>query len=269
MISLPNTNAVLGLKISGVLEATSRDLIRSSAQHSRAIAYFTENIAEVDTVDKLLEDQDLYAFVMRAFDLEDQIFGKGLMSKMLKSDIDDRDALVNRLTDPRFKELYAALDFGEGGVGNSNTISAAWQNSVIDRYVTRQFIDSQDDSNATVGTALEYREKVSSISNVFDILKDSDLSDVIRTAFGIPSETAGLDIDRQADIILSKVDIDKLKEPGEIDRVMQRYATIKDALSGAAVAANPAVQLLQPLSAFVPVTIDFSAILSIPSKPYA
>ncbi|QFT47383.1 hypothetical protein FIU97_12415 [Roseivivax sp. THAF40] len=268
MIVSSATSSILGLRIADSVEPASRDLIRSSAQHSRAIAYFSENIESVNSVDELIADPDLYSFVMRAFDLEDQIFGKGLISKMLKSDIEDRTALINRLTDPRFKELYAALDFGEGGVGNTNTISETWQKSVIDRYVTRQFIDVQSDSNETVGIALEYREKISSVQNVFDILKDQDLSKVIRTAFGIPDGTAGLDIDRQAEILLDKIDIDELKKPDEIDRVMKRFAMISDALSGAAASANPAVQILQSSNAFVPVTIDLAAITSIPSNPY-
>ena len=46
---------------------------------------------------------------MKAYNLEDQIFGKAMMEKVLKSDISDSSALVNRLTDSRFKEFHKAM----------------------------------------------------------------------------------------------------------------------------------------------------------------
>ena len=45
----------------------------------------------------------------------DQIFGKAMMSKILKSNIEEDDALVNKLTDVRFKALYEEMGFGENG----------------------------------------------------------------------------------------------------------------------------------------------------------
>ncbi len=268
MISSFGTSSFLGLKLSERLEPVAVETIRNSAQHARAITHFKENIGAIESVDQLLEDQELYGFVMRAFDLEDQIFGKALISKMLKSDINDPEALINRLTDSRFKDLYKALDFGPDGVGNTNTISTAWQNSIVEKYVTRQYINSQAEGNATVGIALEYREKIANVRNVFDILRDPDLSKVIRTAFSIPKETSGLDIDRQAAILREKIDIEELKTPEEIQRVMQRYATIEDALNGSAASSSPALQMLQSSNSFAPITINLEPLLALPARPY-
>lgn len=268
MITPPATNAPLGLRIAETTEATSREIIRNSAQHEREIAYFRDNIANVQSVDDLMGDQRLYSFVMRAFDLEDQIFGKALMSKMLKSDISDRSALVNRLTDPRFKEIYEAFNFTSGGERTYRTESAAWVADVEKRYVTRQFLNGVEKGNPTVARALEFREKAGGVKNAYDILKDADLSEVVRVAFGIPSETAGLDIDKQAQIIADKLDLETLSDPDEIARIMNRYTIIADAQSGAAAAANTAVQLLQPYDAAALVTIDLEAISALPRSPY-
>ena len=114
---------------------------------------------------QLMEDQELYAFVMRAFDLEDQIFGRAMIEKVLKSNIEEPDALVNRLTDPRFREMYETLGFGKDGVGNLNTILSGWQDRMLDRYVERQFINFAEDQNSAVGTALEFRAKASEMEH--------------------------------------------------------------------------------------------------------
>ncbi|MEO1959768.1 MAG: DUF1217 domain-containing protein [Paracoccus sp. (in: a-proteobacteria)] len=263
---------MLALKLVDATEEKQRELIRTSAQHARAIDHFRQNIADVETVDQLMADPELYGFVMRAFDLEDQIFGKALMSKMLKSDISDPDALVNRLSDPRFKELYRSLEFGTDGVNTLKTLSRRWQDMVVDRYVTRQFIDGNDAQNAIVGRALEFREKAGSVNNVYDILKDRDLSNVLRTALGIPDSVAGIDIDKQADIFLKKLDLADLKDPAKVEKLMRRYTAIADAQSGpAALAGNAAVTLLNAAASgggWLPVTIDISAISALPSNPY-
>ncbi|MCE0503880.1 DUF1217 domain-containing protein [Roseivivax sp. GX 12232] len=261
-------NSIAGLQVAQATEANSREIIRSSAQHARAIEHFRENIAAVETVDDLMGDPELYGFVMRAFDLEAQIPGKALMKKMFESDISDTSALVNRLTDPRFREIYKALDFGPDGVGTTNTLSQSWQDWMVDRYVTRQFLDARESENETVGRALYFREQAGGIETAFDILKDKDVAKVLRTAFGIPEATVGLDIDKQAELLLEKIDLETLSDPDEVTKIMQRYVAIADALSGAGAAQNTAVQLLQPRGSFAPVTFDFEMLSAVPQNPY-
>ncbi|ETX28901.1 DUF1217 domain-containing protein [Roseivivax isoporae] len=274
MIPIGGMTGQTALTLVKATEDRARELIRTSAQHERAISHFRENIADVNSVDDLMADPELYGFVMRAFDLEDQIFGKALMSKMLKSDIAEPDALVNRLSDPRFKELYNALGFGPEGVNTLNTISSRWREEVVDRYVTRQMIDTYNDQNETVGRALDFREKIGGVRNYFDILKDQDLSVVMRTAFGIPDAVAGIDIDRQAEILADKFDLESLKDPEEIDRIMRLYVTLTDARNGVAglSAGSAAVQMLSTGlnrgGAFTPITIDIAAISARPANPY-
>ena len=163
MIPISGTSSLLGLKITDATQDRQIEQIRASAQHSRAIDSFRERIGDIETVDQLIDDYELYTFVMKAFDLEDQIFGKAMISKILKSNIEDEEALVNRLTDNRFKEMYNELGFGTDGVGNLNTILKSWQNRMVDRYVDRLFVNGQAEQNETVGIALEFRRKVAKI----------------------------------------------------------------------------------------------------------
>ncbi|MFD1342026.1 DUF1217 domain-containing protein [Litorisediminicola beolgyonensis] len=268
MLALGTMSAQTGLRLVTTVEDKAKALIRDSAQHARAIAHFEENIASVNSVDDLMADPDLYAFVMRAYDLEDQIFGKALMSKMLKSDIDDPKALVNRLSDPRFKELYNALQFGPEGENTLVTLSKKWRDSVVEKYVSRQFIDQQYDQNETVGTALEFRQKIGSVENVFDILKDRDLALVVRTALGLPREFAQLDIDKQAEEIKERLDLETLKDPAEVEKLVNRYVLISDAQSGTATAGSAALQMLTSAANYSFVSIDLEAISSLPRSPY-
>ncbi|MGR3571021.1 DUF1217 domain-containing protein [Brevirhabdus sp.] len=265
MISVTGMPTLLALQLVDATRDTQTQMIRSSARNARAIEHFNKNIGAVETVDQLVDDPELYGFVMRAFDLEDQIFGKALMKKVLKSNIEEPNALVNRLTDPRFRALYKEMGFGTDGVGNINTALTAWRGRMVDRFVERQYINSNADQNETLGTALEFRRTAATIETPFDILKDAALSKFFRTALGMPAQTAGLDIDRQAALIDRKFDLSKLKDPAEVEKLIKRYVAISDATDGTASSNNAAVQLMQgavnSASGFVPVVIDITAVV--------
>lgn len=264
MISVAGMPTMLALKLVDATEEKQRDLIRNSAQHARAIDHFRENIADVETVDQLMADPELYGFVMRAFDLEDQIFGKAMMSKILKSNIEESDALVNRLTDSRFKALYREMGFGTDGVGNINTILKGWQDRMVERYVDRQFVNAQSADNETLGTVLEFRRKVAGITKPLDVLKDRDLTEFFQTALGLPAQLSGLNIDRQVEILSKKFDFEKLKDPEEVDRLVSRYVAISDATKGVSAIQNGAITLMQGAvtssSGFLSAVIDIDAI---------
>jgi hypothetical protein len=259
----------MGLSLVDATRDRQEELIRNQPEHKRAIAAFEERIGKVQTVDQLMEDRELYVFVMKAFDLEDQIFGKAMISKILKGDSSDPKALVNRLTDPRFKEMHKALGFTDEGTNNIKTFAASWRREMVDRYVGQRFESAQTEQNATVGTVLEFRRKAGDIKNWFDVLKDAELSEFMRTALGVPSQSAGLDIDKQVELLKTKFDLTKLKDPAELEKLERRYVAISDAKAGVQSSSNAALTLLNAaVSAgaggqFTPITIDITAITAL------
>lgn len=266
MIPLYGLSTLTALHLADSTHDRQLDGIEKESLHARAIASFRERIGDVVTVDDLVNDHELYSFVMKAFDLEDQIFGKAMVRKILQSDISDKNSLVNRLTDPRFKELYKALDFRGNGSVNLSTYRADWQEAMVSRYVERQFINDQGAQNAALGEVLEFRRKAADLNTWFDVLKDKDLGSFMRRALGIPDETIALDIDRQAALFEQKLAIGKLKDPAEVERLVLKYVAITDALDTSHLAGNAAVQIMQNVvlsgagGDFVPATLDISMV---------
>lgn len=247
--------------------------ISKAPEHARAIKIFQERMGKVETVDDLMKDRDLYVFVMKAFDLEDQIFGKGLIKRALESDIDDKKSLINRLTDPRIKELYKVLDFRVGGTLNFNTLSSRWRDEMVERYLERQFINSQGRSNEAVGAVLEFRKKLPTLNSWFDVFKDKPLYAFMRTALGVPDSVVKLDIDKAAAWFEKKFAFEKFQDPKEVARLERQYATLSDSQNGVLTGrGSVALSLLQPI--FNPsqgpriITIDVALIGSVPRNPY-
>jgi hypothetical protein len=275
MTGVIGVSTLLGIRIADATREARVTAIRDSAEHSRAIASFKERIGDVRSVDDLLADRDLYVFVMKAFDLEDRIFGKAMIRKILESDPARSDSLVRKLTDPRFLELHKGLGFASGGIGNNAVTDPGWQQDIINRYIERQFIDGQAAQSEKVGTILEFRAKASTVKNWFDVLKDTGMAQFMRTALGLPEESVRLDIDRQAALFARKFDLEKLQDPAERTSLERLYAIITDARDTTRVGQNAAVQIMSGalnLSAgggqFVPTTLDITMIGSTPKRPY-
>ncbi|OWU78137.1 DUF1217 domain-containing protein [Phaeobacter sp. 22II1-1F12B] len=265
MIPISASSSLLGLKIADATKDTQIETIKNTAQHGRAIETFLERIGDVETVDQLVDDYELYTFVMKAFDLEDQIFGKAMIKSILKSDIDDDESLINKLTDSRFKELYEGMGFDNGGTTNINTLLPSWQNDMVERYTDTIFVNNQAEQNETVAAALEFRAKAAEVENPFDILKDKEMASFMRTVLGFPDEMAQVDIDRQAKFIEEAYDLTKLQDPEEVEKLIKRFTIISDAKDGSNVANNPIVQMMSGATSigsgsFVPITLDISTI---------
>ena len=248
--------------------------IRKSPEHARAISIFRERMRDVETVDDLMKDRDLYVFVMKSFDLEDQIFGKGLIKKALESDINDKSSLISRLTDPRIKELYKVLDFRNGGTLNFNTLSSRWREEMVDRYLERQFINGHKETNAPLGEIFEFRKKVPGIKSWFDVLKDKPLYAFMRTALGVPDSIVKLDVDKAADWFERKFPLDGFKDPKQVAKLERQYSALSDTANGVGgfSPGSGALQLLamggQRAGSARIVTIDVALISSVPRFPY-
>jgi hypothetical protein len=273
MIPTAGMSPLLAIRLVDQTRDRELERIAGAFEHRKGIEAFQERIGKVVSVDDLMADRELYVFVMKAFDLEDQIFGKALVSKILKSDPDDKTSLINKMTDPRFKELHKTLDFKFGGTVNFNTLSSDWRDKMVSRYLETQFINRQSEQNPVVGAVLDFRRKIGGVNNWFDVLKDKQLSVTMRTALGIPASAAKLDIDRQAAMFEAKIPLAKLKDPAEVAKLERKYMIIESANNPQMLPASPLVSLISDASrgnwSWRPVTIDIGLIASMPRRPYS
>lgn len=231
----------------------SRDKFEASIQaepiNKREIAAFRERISQIQTPAQLVEDFEVYSFVMKAFDLESQIFGKAMMKKLLSSERGEKGALIDKMTDSRFKDLHKAMGFTEGGTKNVNTTDPRWIEDMVERYTDQKLINSQLENNQTVGTVLHTRGRAPELTSWYAVLGDTKLQDFFYTALNIPDAMKGADVDAQAAMLSKRLDITTLKDPGVMDRLEARYTAIAEAKSAQSnLATNPILQLFAPAS---------------------
>jgi hypothetical protein len=274
MISLGGMGTQLAVKLFDATRDKQLDLVARNAMNARQIEAFSERIASIGSPKEMIADTEVYTFVMRAFDLEDQIFGKALVRKTLESDITDRTSLVNRLTDPKIREMYETLRFAPDGGPSANFGDAGWQADMIARFKERLVLNSAAEGNTGAGLALEFKARAAGIETWYDVLKDKDLGTFFRRALGLPDEMVRTDIDRQADLFASKFDLAKLKDPAEVERLVSRFSAVYDALEGVQTANSSVLTLMQGAvsagqgGSFNIITLDIPSIVRSGSSAY-
>ena len=224
------------------LELISRSLDTSLTTHAKRpdvaleIKYYKENIEQVKSIDDFLKDDRLFKFAMKAFGLGDFAYAKAFMRKVLTEGIDSPSAFANVLTDSRYREFADAFNFKR--YGETATIFDKTRQGTVDRYIRQSLEEVEGASNDNVRLALYFQRKADSIHGPFDILADKALTQFVFRALGLQATTSALDIDRQSELLSSRLNFDDFKSPDGISRLVTRFAAISELSSSATSAAN-------------------------------
>ena len=222
----------------------SLDNVAAKPQVSRETEYYLSHIEDVKSVDDFLADKRLFSYAMKAFGLGDLTYAKALMRKVLVEGIDKRDSFANTLSDPRYREFAEAFNFAR--YGETTTVFDRTRQGTVDRYIRQTLEEDAGAQNEGVRLALYFERKAPTVTSALGILADAALLKVVHTALGISPATAVMDIDKQAEMIARRLDIDDLKDPEKIASFLDRFASLWDLGNASSTPASPALLFAQP-----------------------
>lgn len=202
------------------------ELKASEAVNARDTAYFEENIKSIETIDEFLADTRIYNYAMKAFGLDDMIFAKAYMRKVLEEGVTDENSFANKLLDERFKEFATAFDFK--GYGTATTVRAEATTEIVEKFNRLALETDAGEDNEGVRLALYFNRKVSEIDSYYDILGDKALTAFFQTTFGLPETMSSIDVDQQVKILEKVFDLSVLQDPEEVEHLTQRFAIMYD-----------------------------------------
>jgi len=191
------------------------------------IENFRERIGQIKSIDAFLADTRVFKFAMTAFGLEDMAYAKGYMRKVLTEGVDDPQAFANRVSDNRFVAFARTFNFAK--YGEIATATPTVRQPVVDLYVRQRLEVSAGEDNEGVRLALYFQRMAPSVDNPYEILADNALAEVVFNALQIPNEVRGAPIERQASIIEERLDLESLRDPDAVDRLLIRFSNTWDA----------------------------------------
>jgi hypothetical protein len=208
------------------LTAIQNGVSASDPVLAQQTAAYLKDVVNVKSIDDFLNDDTVYTYAMKAFGLDAKIGDKDFMRQILEGGITDPDSLANQQTNKNYAAFVQAFDFVDHGA-DTTTYSVPEQGTV-DAYVRQTMEDEQGAQNQGVQLALYFQRKATGITSYYDILADKALSQVVRTALGLPDSFAALDIDKQVSIIQSKLDIKDFQDPTKLGDFLKRFTALWD-----------------------------------------
>ncbi|OHV83155.1 DUF1217 domain-containing protein [Mesorhizobium sp. ORS 3428] len=186
--------------------------------------YYLANIGNIKTIDDFVKDTRLFNYAMKAYGLGDMAYAKAFMVKALKEGVSDPDSFANKLSDKRYAEFVKAFNFA--AYGSSATLFPSAQQGTVDKYMRQTLEENAGETNQGVRLALYFQRKAPDINNWYDVLADTALASVVRTALGLPDSFAAADIDKQTQLFEQKLDIADFKDPDKLNTFLTRFTSL-------------------------------------------
>lgn len=227
----------------------TRSLTAAAAQPqvARETEYYLANIENVKSIDDFLSDDRLFNYAMKAWGLEEMNYAKALMRKVLTEGIDSDQAFANTLSDSRYKEFAEAFNFAR--YGETTTIFDRTRQGTVDLYVRQTVEEDAGEQNEGVRLALYFDRKAEGITNAYDVLADAALLQVVQTALSLPETMSLLDLDRQAELINDRLDLEDLKDPEKLAEFLTQFAAKWEIDHPTSTQSVPSLLIGQPIEA--------------------
>ncbi|MBB4064379.1 DUF1217 domain-containing protein [Gellertiella hungarica] len=129
--------------------------ISSDKQVERETAYYKANIGKITSIKDFLANDRLYQYAMKSFGMEDMIYAKGFMRKVLESDLTDGNSFANKLADDRYRKFALAFNFNSATTAVQTSAQTEDVLGLYDQSIVREDDQVRDDTRyfqAMIGT---------------------------------------------------------------------------------------------------------------------
>jgi hypothetical protein len=186
---------------------------------------FLANIGKVTSAQQLVNNSQLYNYVLNAFGLQDMAYAKALIVKVLNGGA-STSGFAQSLHDPRYIALVNAFDFSQNGA--STTSSTTTQQTVVSNYYEQMLESQTANENPGAQMALYFKRMSPQITSPYSILADRTLLKVVETAYNLPATLSLENVDVQAKEIGQLLNINKLQDPKFLTQFLQRFTAMYD-----------------------------------------
>lgn len=222
---------------------TQETVFNNSADISRDVEYFKDNIGDVKTLDDFMGDRRLLKVALGAFGLGEEINKGAFVRKVLEEGTQDRSAFGVRLNNSDYLDMARMFDFSSGTL----SLSEADVASAVKDYQQESFEVALGDVDNGMRLALNFKREIAKLADSglsenggwFKAMGSVPLRTVLESAFNMPSGFAQLDIDKQKELLSDKANVlfggksvDVFKDPEVVETTIRRYLLQEQIASG-------------------------------------
>lgn len=227
-----------------------RKFVAADAQAKSDIAYFKANAAKFTTVDSLMKDQRALGVVLTAFGAQDQQKYPALIKKVMTQDPNTAGSVAYRTGNAAFARLGKALgQFVSPPFANPANLTA-----LVAAYSQNRFEASEDAVSPGISAALHFKNTITHVSNITQLMSDPKLVKVAVGGGKLPSNFSALDYDKQLQLMTKAIDLKKFSSPAYTDRFVSTFLVTN---SGAGLSTSGTAALSMLSAAESGVTANF------------
>lgn len=201
--------------------------VASKPEVVRQTEYYLANITKVKSVDDFLGNDRVYRYAMKAFGLADMTYAKAFIRKVLEEGVDSDSSFANKLSDKRYRDFATAFNFK--AYGAATTAFDRTQQGTVDLYDRQLLEEKAGTEDEGVRLALYFARKAPTVTSVFGLLADPALLKVTQTLAGLPAASGSIDIDKQAKMVAKRINVEDLKDPAKLAKMLTRFTAMWEA----------------------------------------
>jgi hypothetical protein len=196
--------------------------IATEPQQKRAMEQFKRAVDRAPDLRTALRDPRVLQVLTTALGIPEGVNQAGLATRVLLSDLSDPKSLANTLTDKRWKSAAETLQLARNGIAALR--DPQLQAGLADGLRRAQWNQNLETEQPGLGDAVLFRERATAVdSNIYAVLGDPIIRRVVTGALGLPPQLAIQSVEAQARAVSARLDIRKLEDPKEVQRLAERY----------------------------------------------
>ncbi|MDD9333657.1 MAG: DUF1217 domain-containing protein, partial [Bartonella sp.] len=187
----------------------------------------------------------IYNYAMKAYGLEDMIFAKGMIRKVLSD-----PQYASQLVDKRYQQFAEAFNFSK--YGEKATQRESVKTVIVNKYMQQTLEVEVGEVNEGTRLALYFTRTIGEMvqNNIlteknwaYQVLSDKALSAVIFKAFNISENVFTSPIEVQKSLLESRMALKDLQDPKKLEHLIAKFSAMYDVQNQTVV--NPALMILQ------------------------
>jgi Protein of unknown function (DUF1217) len=229
VFGLGGTSSISALPVyQRLIRANMEDEVAKFAKRPKVkqdIAYFRAKMAELKTPEEFIKNPRLLTMALTGYGMESQAAYPARIKQVLMSDPDDKYSVANRMSDERYRVIAKDFDFFNQGTKQLNKPEFA--DYLVDRYLKVEYEKDAGNLNPALTDALYFRRTIQTYTKTAQLYGDIALFDVVKETLNIPNGVVTGPVSALTTRIERGFDIARVKEPGYVDKFVQRYLAMK------------------------------------------
>jgi hypothetical protein len=131
--------------------------------------------------------------------------------------------------------------------GGPNVTNSSFIKQVVQQYTQAQFEQVIGNTSNTLREAEYAKHELPTITNWYSVIGNPPLANVIQTVLGLPQSFGMLNVDKQAQILGSRMNLADFQDPAKLGKLLNQFVALSTAQTQDPTQ-NPAVQLLSGAS---------------------